>query len=58
MSAIAAGVMIAINTDAHSIANLDLMKYGITQARRAGVVPSQVLNSLPLSELKKRLAVR
>ena len=58
MSAIAAGVMIAINTDAHSIANLDLMKYGITQARRAGVVPSQVLNALPLSALKKRLAVR
>ena len=58
MSAIAAGVMISINTDAHSIANLDLMKYGITQARRAGVVPSQVLNALPLSALKKRLAVR
>lgn len=58
MSAIAAGVMIAINTDAHSIANLDLMKYGITQARRASVVPSQVLNALPLSALKKRLAVR
>ena len=58
MSAIAAGVMISINTDAHSIANLDLMKYGITQARRASVVPSQVLNALPLSALKKRLAVR
>lgn len=57
ISAIAAGVTIAINTDAHSIANLDLMKYGIKQARRAGVVPNQVLNTLTLSELKKRLAI-
>jgi hypothetical protein len=33
------------------------MKYGIKQARRAGVVPNQVLNTLTLSELKKRLAI-
>ena len=54
-AAIAAGVVISINTDAHSIANLDLMKFGITQARRAGVVPANVLNALPLKELKERL---
>ena len=56
-AAIAAGVVIAINTDAHSISNLDLMKFGITQARRAGVVPENVLNTLPLAELWKRLRV-
>lgn len=54
-AAIAAGVTIAINTDAHSISNLDLMKYGITQARRAGVVPENVLNTLSLAKLRKRL---
>ena len=56
-AAIAAGVVIVINTDAHSISNLDLMKFGITQARRAGVVPGNVLNTLPLDKLKKRLKI-
>ncbi|MEQ1828717.1 MAG: DNA polymerase/3'-5' exonuclease PolX [Pirellula sp.] len=55
MAAIHAGVTIVVNTDAHSIANLDLMKYGITQARRAGVVPAQVLNTLPLAKLLQQL---
>ena len=57
-AAIAAGVVIVINTDAHSISNLDLMKFGITQARRAGIVPGNVLNTLPMVELKKRLKIR
>lgn len=56
-AAIAAGVVIVINTDAHSISNLDLMKFGITQARRAGVVPENVLNTASLAELKKRLRI-
>ena len=57
-AAIAAGVTIVINTDAHSIPNLDLMKFGITQARRAGVVPGQVLNTLSLTDIKKRLEIK
>ena len=56
-AAIAMGVVIVINTDAHSVSNLDLMKFGITQARRAGVVPENVLNTLRLVELKKRLGI-
>ena len=56
-AAIAAGVVIVINTDAHSISNLDLMKFGITQARRAGVIPGNVLNTLPLPELKRILEI-
>ena len=55
IAAIQAGVTIAINTDAHSISNLDLMKFGVTQARRAGVVASNVLNTLPLEAIKRRL---
>ncbi len=54
-AAVAAGVMLTINTDAHSISNLDLMKFGITQARRAGVVAENVLNTLPLSSLQNKL---
>ena len=56
MAAIQAGVTIVINTDAHSISNLDLMKFGITQARRAGVTVENVLNALPLAQFKLRLA--
>lgn len=56
MAAIRMGIPIAINTDAHSIANLDLMKYGILQARRAGVRPAMVINARPLKEMKAWLA--
>ncbi len=51
MNTIAAGVPIAINTDAHSIEGLDVMSFGVTQARRAGVIASQVINTWPLDEL-------
>ncbi|XZE36144.1 DNA polymerase/3'-5' exonuclease PolX [Pirellulaceae bacterium SH501] len=57
MAAIKQGILIAIDTDAHSILNLDLMKYGVRQARRAGVRRSQVLNTLSLTEIKTRLGV-
>ena len=57
MTAVQLGIEIVINTDAHSIANLDLMKFGVRQARRAGVRPSMVFNTLTLAEVKKRLGV-
>ena len=46
-----AGVMIAITTDAHSTGELDLVRCGLDQARRAGLQKSQVLNCLPLAKL-------
>jgi DNA polymerase (family 10) len=46
-----AGVMIVINTDAHSIGNLDLMKYGLGVARRAGIMKHQVLNTKSAKQL-------
>jgi DNA polymerase (family 10) len=57
-AAIQAGVMIAINTDAHCIANLDLMKYGVLQARRAGATAENVLNTLSLDLLRQKLAIK
>jgi DNA polymerase (family X) len=56
MAAIQAGVSIVINTDAHSTSGMDMMRFGITQARRAGVIASDVLNTLPLKAIKKQLA--
>jgi len=39
-----AGIKIAVSTDAHSIRELDLIRYGIDQARRAGLDRDSVLN--------------
>lgn len=49
------GDMLAVNTDAHSIRELDFMEAGIRQARRAWLEPADVLNCLPLSKLLKKL---
>lgn len=47
----AAGVTIVIDTDAHDVRSLDLMRYGIGVARRAGIGPKSVLNTRPLDQL-------
>ncbi|MGB9553793.1 MAG: histidinol-phosphatase, partial [bacterium] len=45
------GLKMAINTDAHSEENLDLMKYGVSVARRGWLEAQDVLNTLPFSQL-------
>lgn len=50
-----AGVKIAINTDAHSTDELSYISGGISQARRAWLTPHDVLNTLPLTRLRKAL---
>ncbi len=55
MQAIARGIPIAINTDAHSPEGMDAMRYGITQARRAGILKSQVINTWPIDKLREWL---
>lgn len=50
--AAAAGVKIAITTDAHSTGELDLIAYGINQARRAGLDKSSVLNCFSWAALR------
>lgn len=47
------GIPIVINTDAHSVAELDMMRYGILQARRAGLTKHDVANTRSWLELKK-----
>ncbi|MDB5338000.1 MAG: polymerase family [Planctomycetaceae bacterium] len=49
------GLKIAINTDAHSIRELDFMPFGINQARRAWLARDDVLNALPVARLKRAL---
>ena len=45
------GAKLAINTDAHGIADLRLIIYGIYTARRGWLEKKDVLNTLPLDEL-------
>ena len=48
-----AGVMIAVSTDSHSTRELDLVRCGLDQARRAGLRRANVLNSLPWHKLQR-----
>lgn len=48
--AVELGIPLAINTDAHSIPELDLMPYGIMTARRGWVEAASVLNTWPLEK--------
>jgi DNA polymerase (family 10) len=50
-----AGVLVSINSDAHSIADLANLKYGIGQARRGWLEKLDVLNTMPLNALRKAL---
>lgn len=45
------GIPIVISTDAHSIDGLDVMQYGIKQARRGGLTKADVANTRPWSEV-------
>jgi len=49
------GLKLAISTDAHSIDNLNLIRYGIGQARRGWLEKQDVLNTRSWSDLEKLL---
>lgn len=44
-------VPIVISSDAHSTVGLDVLRYGILQARRGGLTKADVANTRPLDEL-------
>lgn len=49
------GIPIVINTDAHSVAELAMMRYGVLQARRAGLTKADVANTRTWLQMKKLL---
>jgi DNA polymerase (family 10) len=51
------GVPIVISSDAHSTEGLSVLRYGILQARRAGLTKADVANTLPLDEFLARVAM-
>ncbi len=50
-------IPIVINTDAHSINGLDVMQYGIKQARRGGLTKADVVNCATLAKFKKLIGI-
>ncbi len=49
-----AGVKLVISSDSHSTKGFGLLQFGINQARRGWVEPSDVLNTRPLKDLRQR----
>jgi DNA polymerase (family 10) len=49
------GLKLAVSTDAHSVADLDFIRYGMDQARRGWLEPDDVINTRSLKDLKKML---
>jgi DNA polymerase (family 10) len=49
------GLKVVISTDAHRVRDLDLMHYGVEQARRAWLSKADVVNTLPLQEFLQQL---
>lgn len=53
--ALAGGVTLAINTDAHHTEQLAQMRFGVITARRGGATKSDIVNCLSLAALRKRI---
>ena len=54
--AVGAGCLVAINTDAHSPEDFDLLRYGLLTARRGRLGPDQCINTWPADRLHEWLS--
>ena len=52
------GVPVVVSTDAHSVRGLDVMHYGVDQARRGWLRPEDVLNARPWADFERWLTRR
>ncbi len=52
----AEGVLVSLNSDAHSVLDFDDLQHGIGQARRGWLENADVLNTRTLDELRPLLA--
>ena len=51
------GVLVSVNSDAHSTFDFSNLKYGVGQARRGWLEKDDVLNTRPLAALRRLLKV-
>ena len=52
------GIPIVISSDSHSVDGFEVLRYGILQARRAGLTAGDIVNTRPWSEVQKLLRGR
>lgn len=50
------GLLFAVSTDAHHVSELSQRRWGVAQARKGGVAPSRIVNSLPIGEFRAWIA--
>ena len=55
MDAVKHGVKMVINTDSHATSHMQLMQYGVWNARRGWAEKKDILNTLEYNEFKKWL---
>lgn len=56
--AVEAGCLLSIDSDAHRVEELDFVRWGVDQARRAWVEPRHVLNARPLGDVLAWVAAK
>jgi DNA polymerase (family 10) len=56
--AVAAGVTLTISCDAHSVGDIDAMRYGVWTAQRGWATPADVLNTGDLAALRAFVAAK
>jgi DNA polymerase (family 10) len=49
------GIPLVISSDAHSTGGLDVLRYGVLQARRAGLTAEDVANTQPWTKIQRIL---
>ncbi len=49
------GIPIVISSDAHSTSGLDVLRYGVLQARRGGLTAKDVANTRPWAKLQRMI---
>ena len=54
----AKGVKCAINPDAHRLADLNYLWFGVTQARKGWLTTDDVVNCLPLGKIEEALGAK
>jgi len=56
--AVKKGVKLAINTDAHHVDDMDLMRFGVANARRGWADKGDIINTLPWREFERVLKLK
>jgi DNA polymerase (family 10) len=50
------GVRFSVDTDSHAVPHLELLRYGVATAQRGWLTKDDVINTWPLSKLRRFLA--